>query len=533
MAYQALYRKWRPHDFSHMVAQETVIATLRNQIMTGHIAHAYLFCGSRGTGKTSTAKIMSRAINCENPINGDPCGICPSCVRLAGDESLDVIEIDAASNNGVNEMRDLRETVKYPPQYGKYKVYIIDEVHMLSVSAFNALLKTLEEPPAHVVFILATTEPQKLPSTILSRCQRYDFGRIPASQICHRLREAAVDSEVQASDEALMMIARAAEGGMRDALSILDMCIGYGKTVDEDLVRRVLGTSDRSFLFRFGQQLAAENPGELLKMIDELMRSGKEPAVFAKDISTHMRSLLTAKCCPDEIEELLDITEEDARDYREQAASFTITRMMRILDLYMAVETELRYASTPRIAIETATMKACLKTGDVDGQAVNDRFSQLEKEIHDLKQLMESGAAIQSVKNTAAIENRTEHEAAPQPEQKSMTPMGQGTDAVWKNMTDRLRREDLSTWTMLLNGKYTCKDGAHYVWQCTKENIYGLKIEPKKELIARLLTECAGTECSFDVTYMSPDDHKNSGSNADRLLNDITSTFGAANVIVQ
>jgi DNA polymerase-3 subunit gamma/tau len=208
-----------------MVGQKAVIETLRNQVVNDRIAHAYLFCGSRGTGKTSTAKILARAINCEHPNNGDPCGECPNCIRMENDESLDIIEIDAASNNGVDEMRDLRDTVKYPPQFGKYKVYIIDEVHMLSTSAFNALLKTLEEPPAHIVFILATTEPQKLPETILSRCQRFDFGRIAVPDIQRRLKEAAEGSGASVSSGALMVIARAAEGGMRDALSILDMCL--------------------------------------------------------------------------------------------------------------------------------------------------------------------------------------------------------------------------------------------------------------------------------------------------------------------
>ena len=215
MAYQALYREWRPRDFSHVVGQNAIISTLRNQVITKRIARAYLFCGSRGTGKTSTAKILAKAINCLNPRDGDPCGICENCVRSEKEETLDVIEIDAASNNGVDEIRELRDTVKYPPQYGTYKVYIIDEVHMLSPSAFNALLKTLEEPPAHIVFILATTEPQKLPDTILSRCQRFDFGRISMSDICGRLREAAEGSGAEVSNGALMLIARAADGGMR------------------------------------------------------------------------------------------------------------------------------------------------------------------------------------------------------------------------------------------------------------------------------------------------------------------------------
>ena len=199
MAYRALYRQWRPATFSQVVGQKAVIETLRNQVVTNRIAHAYLFCGSRGTGKTSTAKILAKAINCENPQDGDPCGECPNCLRVDNEESLDIIEIDAASNNGVDEMRDLRDTVKYPPQYGQYKVYIIDEVHMLSTSAFNALLKTLEEPPAHIVFILATTEPQKLPATILSRCQRFDFGRISAAQIQGRLREAVAGAGSEAT----------------------------------------------------------------------------------------------------------------------------------------------------------------------------------------------------------------------------------------------------------------------------------------------------------------------------------------------
>ena len=315
MAYQALYRQWRPADFTAMVGQEAIVATLRNQVATGRIAHAYLFCGSRGTGKTSAAKIMARAVNCEHPDNGNPCGECESCQRLKREESLDVMEIDAASNNGVEEIRDLRETVKYPPQHGRYKVYIIDEVHMLSASAFNALLKTLEEPPAHVIFILATTEPQRLPATILSRCQRFDFGRIPAQQIVGRLRQVVDGASATASDQALHLIARAAEGGMRDALSILDMCLGYGSDVTEELVRSVLGTADRAFLFHFADALRDQDASTLMGLIDELMRGGREPIVFAKDVSQHLRALLMAKCCPDDLASLLDLTPEDAEEY--------------------------------------------------------------------------------------------------------------------------------------------------------------------------------------------------------------------------
>ena len=259
MGYQALYRRYRPARFEDFVGQEAVIKTLRSQITSGRIAHAYLFCGTRGTGKTSTAKVFARAVNCEHPENGDPCGTCDTCRALAEENSLDILEIDAASNNGVDEIRDLREKVKSPPQTGRYRVYIIDEVHMLSQGAFNALLKTLEEPPAYVVFILATTEPQKLPATILSRCQRFDFGRIPAHQIIGRLRVALEEGHIQAEDAALSRIARAAEGGMRDAWSIMDMCLSYAQEEDggltEALVLRVLGAADKSFLFAFADRL--------------------------------------------------------------------------------------------------------------------------------------------------------------------------------------------------------------------------------------------------------------------------------------
>ena len=229
--YQALYRVWRPKTFSEMVGQEAIVRTLRNQVMSGRIAHAYLFCGSRGTGKTSAARILTRAINCETPRDGDPCGECASCKTIDSGASFDVYEMDAASNSRVEEIRELLEKVDYPPQFGKYKVYIIDEVHMLSNAAFNALLKTLEEPPEYMVFILATTEPQKLPSTILSRCQRYDFGRYSEEQIAGHLKKVVEQSGETAEPEALELVARAAEGGMRDALSILDMCMGSGEKI--------------------------------------------------------------------------------------------------------------------------------------------------------------------------------------------------------------------------------------------------------------------------------------------------------------
>lgn len=529
MAYQALYRQWRPKDFSHMVGQEAIVETLRNQVISGRIAHAYLFCGSRGTGKTSTAKILARAINCEHPENGDPCGTCANCLRLEHEESLDVIEIDAASNNGVDEMRDLRDTVKYPPQYGNYKVYIIDEVHMLSTSAFNALLKTLEEPPAHIVFILATTEPQKLPATILSRCQRFDFGRIPAGQIQKRLAEAVNGAEASATDGALMMIARAAEGGMRDALSILDMCLGYGNNVTEKLVRDVLGTSDKAFLFRFSSALAEENAGDILGMIDEVMRGGREPSVFVKDISTHIRTLLTAKCCPDQICQILELTDEDGAEYVREAERFTVTRLMEILDHFMTLETDMRYASSPRIALENAGLKCCLRTTAPDSHALEDRIHELESKLETLAAQLAEGIPV------APASRKQPAASAGVPEKKNVStgpkilvPTGKSADEVWKAAMDQLKRTEPSVFGILVQGSYAgCTGGTLFRWQAPAGmDSLAQFLMNRKEKIEAALTETAGVESHFETADASKSEKSAADQSDAKYLQQLYDTFG-------
>ncbi len=538
MAYQALYRQWRPADFSSMVSQEAIVSTLRNQIMTGRIAHAYLFCGSRGTGKTSTAKIMARAVNCEAPRNGDPCGECESCRRLAAEESMDVMEFDAASNSRVEDARDLMETVKYPPAHGRFKVYIIDEVHMLSASAFNALLKTLEEPPAHVVFILATTEPQKLPATILSRCQRFDFGRIPAAQIAGRLRQAVEGAGATASDSALNMIARAAEGGMRDALSILDMCLGYQNDVTDELVRNVLGTSDRYFLFRFTDALESEDAGEVMRMIDELMRKGREPVVFAKDMSQHMRALLMAKTCPEELAALLDLTQETAWEYAEQAEDMTVTRMMRMLELFMSVETELRYASSPRIVLENMALKCCLRTQEVDARALTERIQQLEKQLAELTEKIASGvvaAAPAPAKREKAEPKAATPKKAEAPKPRVLTPTGRSADDVWKEAVKTLQKGNPMVFGFLSFGRFAGCEGTMYRWMANPDgSIYvGMLKKPQNmEAIQAALTDAAGVESQFDAV-MPVSDQKGAADEEASLLTALGETFDKANVIVQ
>ena len=537
MAYQALYRQWRPADFSSMVSQEAIVSTLRNQVMTGRIAHAYLFCGSRGTGKTSTAKIMAKAVNCANPVNGDPCGQCESCRRLAAEESMDVMEFDAASNSRVEDARDLMETVKYPPQHGRFKVYIIDEVHMLSTNAFNALLKTLEEPPAHVVFILATTEPQKLPATILSRCQRFDFGRIPARQIVGRLRQAVEGAQATATDSALNAIARAAEGGMRDALSILDMCLGYQNDVTDELVRNVLGTSDRFFLFRFTDALENEDAGDVMRMIDELIHKGRDPMVFAKDMSQHLRALLMAKTCPDDLANLLDLTQETAYEFVEQAEEMTVTRIMRMLEMFMGVEGELRYASSPRLVIENAALKCCLRTQEVDARALTERIQELEKKVSELTEKLASGAFVQAA---PAKKEKAESKAAPAPKKveppkpKVLTPTGRSAEDAWKEAVKTLQKGNPMVFGFLSFGRFAGCDGTLYRWVANPGgDIYvGMLNKPASaQAVASALTDAAGVESKFEAVMPAADNKPADGEES--LLAALGETFDKANIIVQ
>ncbi len=426
-SYQALYRVWRPKTFSEMVGQEAVRKTLRNQVKTGRIAHAYLFCGSRGTGKTSAAKIMARAINCLDPRDGDPCGECESCRTILADQSLDVYEMDAASNSRVEEIRDLLEKVDYPPQFGKYKVYIIDEVHMLSNSAFNALLKTLEEPPEYMVFILATTEPQKLLPTILSRCQRFDFGRIGENDIAGRLREAVDRAGAEAEDEALRYIARAAEGGMRDAFSILDMCMGTGERITEDAVRRSLGSADRETLTDLAECIARSDAAGGLSTVDRVMREGWDVQVFLKDLNALFRQLTALKMCGK------DDGMPDAGRMDALADSFTQERLMRIMQLLMKAEADTRWAASARSVLEIAVLSACEKAGGTDPGALLERIAQLEKEVEELRR--------EGVR-PAPPGKAEEGEKAPAPRKDPPRRTPPAENEVWKKAMKLLREKD-------------------------------------------------------------------------------------------
>ena len=380
MAYLAFYRMFRPDTLDKVVRQEHIVKILKNQIESGKIGHAYLFCGPRGTGKTSVAKIFARAINCEHPQNGSPCGVCPTCRALAEGSNLDISEIDAASNNGVDEMRDLREKVQYPPVAGKYKVYIIDEVHMLTSSAFNAVLKTLEEPPAHAVFILATTEPQKIPATILSRCMRFDFKLIPQRDLEGLLKNILNKIGKDYEEEAVAAIARAGAGSARDTLSVADMCVSYsaGKLTYAD-VNAVLGSADFYKIAEFVRMLLTEDCGGALSGAEEVFSGGKSAGVFVKDILNFLNSVSVAKMCRN-AKDILNVPEEMFAVISD-IASADGHKILRATEIFVKAESDMRYAADPRVVLETAVLRCTLPSADYNIDSLIARVAALEKKV--------------------------------------------------------------------------------------------------------------------------------------------------------
>ena len=381
MAYRALYRQYRPARFADVIGQEHITTTLKHQVSSDRPAHAYLFCGTRGTGKTTSARILARAVNCLNPEDGEPCGKCEACLITASEGASDITEIDAASNNSVNDVRDLIENAQYAPLKLRRRVFIIDEVHMLSGAAFNALLKTLEEPPEHILFILATTEPQKLPATIISRCQRFDFHRISITDIKRTLVSVLSRAGASIEDGGLTLIARAAQGGMRDALSLADQCLAFcGDNVTTKNVYDVLGSMEDAFLFDMSEALLASNAPDALRKLDSIMQAGRDLSVFAADLSAHFRALLLAKTCG-RCEDLLDCTEDAMTRYLEQAKGASEARLMLALDRLIAAQNDMRYLPSPRALLESALVHICRPEDSVSLANIEARLDRLESQI--------------------------------------------------------------------------------------------------------------------------------------------------------
>ena len=410
MAHLALYRKFRPATFDAIVRQEHVVRVLVNQIERSEVGHAYLFTGPRGTGKTSVARIFARAINCEHPVNGSPCGKCETCLALAGG-SLDIVEIDAASNNGVNEMRDLREKVQYPPVSCRYKVYIIDEVHMLTDSAFNALLKTLEEPPAHAVFILATTEPHKIPATILSRCMRLDFKLIPEEDLEKHLAGILDEMGRAYEPEAVAAIARAGAGSDRDMLSIAEMCLAYGDKLTYAGVTNVLGAADFSTNAAIVSAMLSADLGGTLSAAERVLGEGKGVGVVLRDLLELLNRVAVAKSCPN-AEKLLSLPKEMFSEIKRISDGADGASILRATDILVNVETELRFASSPRISLETALLRIAMPREDRDTDALLARIAALERRVAELSSGAPRAAAAQPAPSVT-VDARWKKESAP------------------------------------------------------------------------------------------------------------------------
>lgn len=384
MSYTALYRKFRPNTFDEVKGQDHIVTTLKNQIQGDRIGHAYLFCGTRGTGKTSIAKIFARAVNCENPIDGSPCNACASCRAAASGVSMNVIEIDAASNNGVDNIREIRDEVQYSPAEGKYKVYIIDEVHMLSIGAFNALLKTLEEPPSYVIFILATTEAHKIPITILSRCQRYDFRRISLDTIAAHLGSLMEQEGIRTEERALRYIAKAADGSVRDALSLLDQCLAFymNQTLTYDKVLEVLGAVDHEVFSKLLRRIIAQDTLGVIRELDELVMSGRDLGQFTVDFTWYMRNLLLVQTA-DHVEDILDVSTEAKKALLEEAQMIEPVVLMRYIRIFSELSGQIKYSSQKRVLTEIALIKLTKPQMEQNNEALLNRIANLEKMLEE------------------------------------------------------------------------------------------------------------------------------------------------------
>ena len=431
--YRAFYRKYRPSTFTDVVGQEHITKTLENAVKTGKTSHAYLFTGSRGTGKTSCAKILAKAVNCIDSHDGNPCNNCEICKGIDSGAILDIIEIDAASNNGVDNIRDLREEANFTPANAKYRVYIIDEVHMLSIGAFNALLKTLEEPPAHVIFILATTEVHKLPSTILSRCQRFDFKRIPPEAIAGRLKEVAEKENLQITDDGAMLIARIADGAMRDALSLLDRCSSYEGIIDSAAVANSAGLAGREHIFELCDCILEKDAAKALEVVNKLYNDSCDMERLITELTSHFRNLMVSKAVKN-FQDMIICSQGEIEIIREQSAKTTLATIMSCIDILTASASTMKQGANRRTSAELCIIRLCTPSLDSDINALLRRISELESAIA-------SGKVTVKTQVPVPVKTEPKEETKPEP---TPAPVETKTEEIKETVTETIKEKPVA-----------------------------------------------------------------------------------------
>lgn len=498
MSYQALYRKFRPNHFEDVKGQDHIVTTLKNQIQSEHIGHAYLFCGTRGTGKTTVAKIFAKAVNCENPGEQGPCGECEMCRSIAAGASMNVVEMDAASNNKVDDIRQVIEEVQYSPPQGKYKVYIIDEVHMLTTSAFNALLKTLEEPPPYLIFILATTEVHKIPLTILSRCQRYDFKRIPVQTIAARLQELLEQEGIQAEDKALNYIAKLADGALRDGLSLLEQCISFyfGEVLTYDKVLQVLGAVDNEVYASFASVLVQADVVEMMRIVEEVISGGKDLGRFCDEFIWYLRNLLLVKSTG-QPEHMIDMSDENLEELAAIAEKIEIEVIFRYIRVLSELENQMKYASQKRVLFEVALIKLCKPQMEADYESLINRIHNLEEKVENgvVAVLGDVHKDVESTKSLVSTPPKKLRESAVPQEVKSLV-------ANWQQVLNQM---DAVTKNMLRHVVLTVNDAGVLVVAFAEDTSYTYfaNEEAHREMLEEAAAQTVGKEVRIELKYLT------------------------------
>ena len=557
MSYMALYRKWRPDTFEEVKGQDHVVTTLKNQIINNRIGHAFLFCGTRGTGKTSIAKLFAKAVNCEHPVNGSPCNTCAACRAIADGSSMNVIEIDAASNNGVDNIRQIREEVQYSPSEGKYKVYIIDEVHMLTQGAFNALLKTLEEPPSYVIFILATTESHKIPITISSRCQKYEFRRISVETISDRLMELLGREEIEAERKAVDYISKAADGSMRDALSILDQCIAFniGRKLTYENVLDTIGAVDIDVFAKLLDSVIRLDVVEAINLVDEVVWQGRELSRFVSEFTWFLRNVLLIKVSPD-ADKKLDMSAENLARMNELAEQIDTDTLIRYIHIFSDTSASIKYAVQKRVVLELAVIKLCKPEMETDYSALLDRVRVLEQKLE-----QGTGATAKENRNddvntphagsSGEISQELVEQICAKLQKEGIRTAGQAvsgdSEKTTQGLSEQLKKElpeanynelkeFIEQWDVILDGYQhitktflekarininETKDGLYLAYVQNEENRRAIAYFEKKERMEALrehISQVTGRNVSIDLKVVS----KNSAAAQEIEANDLT-----------